>query len=370
MTYLLNSTTTPEPGTHAIVIGVGKYLPNRWNLSDLDSAIPSANAFVDWLLSDARQPHANPVAPLLSVELLASPVAGQLRRADVHGNMLDIELATMHNVEAAIQRWYLKGNQDLNSRLIFYFCGHGINRGEFQFLLLEGFAGPECFAYRNFGIHFSEFASGMELCKARKQVYFLDCCRDQPVASTTTLAPLGKSIIDFDLSLKQTNIPRDWPAICASAVGQAAFGQGVNVSQFTKALIKALQECGWEDRNNPWQDWCVESDSLARFITELLVYEELVRGAPRQDAQNIGSSSGFVFHFPPPGTIPRVPLLIGSAHPSVSVDGMPLAPRAAGSAYWEVQLPATQTCTIVASNGAVVTTKSIPLRPACKIVEL
>ena len=128
------------PGTHALVIGVGKYrhlrggeMPRKQNLGlgQIKSPPISAMAFADWLLSE----HQNPAAPAGSVELLLSPAQSYQLSS---GQSIYIESATMANVEAAFFRWYEHCTAHNDNVAIFYFCGHGVKKTDL-FLLPRGF---------------------------------------------------------------------------------------------------------------------------------------------------------------------------------------------------------------------------------------
>lgn len=373
MTYLKQSTGR-EPATHALVIGVGKYEPNGWNLSDLPCTINSANAFAQWLLKSYR----NTAGELDSVDLLWSPAGPAQNARNEAGNEVAIETASMQNVAAAVARWFVLCDQSFDNHGIFYFCGHGLQKGVSKYLLTDGFDAPGNLSIAGDAIDFSNFALGMERCKARKQTYFIDACRNTPQKSLAISTQLGRAIVDPDYSKIATTLPRDWPAIFAAAEGQSAFGADGTISRFTSALLSALEGGGWDDRDAPWQQWQVRTDTLVHYICQLLKYEEDVHGAPPQLARNAGDSAGFVFHEPAPGQFPRVPLLVGceaeqnnaTTHFRIMRSGNELTNRKPIANNWELMLDAAPDYVIQATNGAVTVQKDVALRPACKIARL
>src|SRR5947199_9944041 len=82
MTLLLDKSS--KPGTHAVVIGIGRYpwlvggkakprFAQNDGMAQLTSPPASARAFATWLL----ETYENPEAPLVSLDLLLSDAKGQ-----------------------------------------------------------------------------------------------------------------------------------------------------------------------------------------------------------------------------------------------------------------------------------------------------
>jgi len=375
MTFLLRD-PAPGPGTHAIVIGAAKYEPSSWQLSNLDPAIHSARAMSAWLMAEARHPAAMPHAPLKSVELLISSPTGPITINDVNDKPVIIEAATMMNLERAVQRWFDLGNQDYGSQMIFYFCGHGLQKGLSKYLLLEGFADPLALSVAGDAIDFDAFALGMERCRARRQIYFLDCCRSISDKALSIPTTLGKALVDPDYSLVANAVPRDWPVYCAAAGGQQAFGANGQPSRFTSALLKALRGCAWNLRGNCRQ---VAADSLATYVDQLLKFEEAARFVPAQSARRAGESVDFPLFEAPPGANPvPLPVLIGCTDATelsgtsftVTGTGIPTKQRLPKNEEWELELPEGATYILDAQNAGV--KKSLPFGvcPACQIVRI
>ncbi len=172
--------------THAIIIGVGHYphleggptpRRNTLDLKQLTSPPHSALAIAKWL----KATYDNPEAPLATVEILVSKGAKKIRIPNERGERVTVEQASMANARAAILRWVDRANARRDNVTVFYFCGHGVAAGLFSGLLLEDF-GADHGGMRLLenvidleGLHL-----GMDLCRARRQVYFIDACRNTP----------------------------------------------------------------------------------------------------------------------------------------------------------------------------------------------
>ncbi|HEV2292272.1 MAG TPA: caspase family protein [Tepidisphaeraceae bacterium] len=374
MTYILDPPNpTPAPATHALVIGVGKYMPNTWQLPDLGSPPLSAEAFARWMLTEYR----NPLAPLASMEVLWSPPAAPAPFARPGASQVQVDAATLTNVEQAIGRWFALCHQSVDNVAVFYFCGHGVKRGLDSWLLLEGFAGPAKLNLDD-ALKFTDFLLGMDKCLARKQIYFIDSCRDTPAAANNVQVNFGRTIVTPDRSATP-GVLRDVAGL-VSAADRSAFGANNEVSRLTQALLIALRGAGWDDRTHPWTEWLVSTDTLVTYVNALLQYEEQVRGAPFQRVQSLPDSANIIFHYPAPGTMPTVPLLIGlNAQPypaptafAVSRGGAVVAQRPPMPADWEPapQLEVAHDYVVSATSGGQTVQKPVVLRPACRIERL
>src|SRR5689334_23030709 len=115
-----------DPGTHALVIGVGKYpnllggetpVANADGMRQLSSPPLSARAVATWLLAEFRDDD----RPLASLSLLLSEDAPTPFSNPKTGASHDVGVATIENIVAAIKAWKALGDSDFGNRLIFYF---------------------------------------------------------------------------------------------------------------------------------------------------------------------------------------------------------------------------------------------------------
>src|SRR5437867_1912389 len=107
-------TTAAKPGTHALVIGVGRYpwlvggkgkptFAENDGMAQLTSPPASARAFATWLLES----YENPQSPLASVDLLLSDSKSQTFK--MGSKSVAVDSATFANVAPAIKAWAIRG---------------------------------------------------------------------------------------------------------------------------------------------------------------------------------------------------------------------------------------------------------------------
>ncbi|HWE94632.1 MAG TPA: hypothetical protein VG269_11770 [Tepidisphaeraceae bacterium] len=252
------------------------------------------------------------------------------------------------------------------------------DKGSNQYLLLNGFAAPLRRAVDRDAVDFAAFSTGMAMCKARKQVYFLDACRSTPAVAINTGGQLGSQFTQIQFDQLPDGV-RHWLAIYSSAESEKSFGMAGAPSVFTEALIECLRSAAWDDMDGPWESWNVNSDTLSTFIARLLEFRSKLRGLPVQTPMRWGSGNRLVIHRPKDGERPTVPLLVGcdqSDHNPMATfeiarDGNVVTSRAPPVADdWEVSLPAYPEYIVTGKNGANTVQKKISLRPACVTARL
>lgn len=254
--------------THALVIGVGDYPHRPFGLKNLSSPPKSAAMFLNWLTDN----HNNPSAPLGTVELLRSPA----EPATIRGVETTHDTATISNVQLAFDNWYDRCDQSADNVAIFYFSGHGLERGVDRILLAEDAGGSK--NRTSYGaFNFTLTYLGLQECKANVQCFIIDACRD-------TNAKLA-NLIDEPSALKAANgravERRDAPILEATVGGRQAFGEVDTPTRFTEALVNALSGPGARLLNG---QWVIEFDQLAQTIDLLLQ----VPGAPEQHCSREG----------------------------------------------------------------------------------
>lgn len=297
---------TAGPGTHALVVGVGRYphlvdgdgprFKDHSGMGQLTSAPVSARAFADWLVGSFR----SPTHPLCSLELLISdsqPVTYQPPRPGADPQA--VEPATFSNFEAAVLRWYDRLNTSADNRAVVYFCGHGIAAGLQTTLLLEDF-GDVPHAVLRRALDFNRFYVGMDSCAARTQCFFIDACR---VASPTLFRKdsYGESILDPDK--KHRTPARLAPAFFSALPGTAAYGRPGRPSLYTSALLKAMGGPGAVLRESTWE---IQPSALSLALWRLLKAEAARYGATQ--ACSADHVSDFPLHELP--GLPDVPVTV------------------------------------------------------------
>ncbi len=267
--------------THALVIGVGAYahLPGgsgplflkHEGLSQLSSPPHSAREVATWLLSRYR----NDANPLATLELLISDDLNSgfvLPDGEVVGS---VERATFQNVRDAIrQRWFARGDANQEHMLIFFFCGHGVSRGQVTSLLMEDFGSWDRHPLEQ-AIDFRQFCNGMDKCAARRQVYFIDSCRKaSPALIEEYDNYTGEAIIPGSAFYSSAGA-RYTATYYATVPDESAYGRPEQASVFTEALLKAMDGIGSEETDD---GWLVSTVSLQNGLDELM--RRMLRDAP------------------------------------------------------------------------------------------
>lgn len=343
MTLVINQLgqASQGPHMHALVIGVGAYTNAGWGVEPLDSAGRSALAMAQALVGTFG---ANPQWQLGTLDLLVS-VPGTTATFDAQV----VEAPTIDNVLAAIQRWFVRCSASEDDLAIFYFAGHGVEKGLTASLLLQEF-GRNALNIGDDALNLGDFSLGMDNCKARQQLFISDACRTTPPQLTNLLAPLGRAGVAPTSGHQAFIKDRDHLVLKSTAPTRASYGADGQPSRFTRALIKALEGAAWEDTRQPWTRWTLSSERLHIAVNHLLGMEEKHMMLSPQRAYVGGNFAGFVLR--ESQSPPRVPVYIRCAPPrstydaafTVRASGGHTAQRAAGfDETWELALDASQT---------------------------
>ena len=300
------------PRAHALVMGVGCYphlengitpRPDTMGLGQLTSPPVSALRIAEWLKNDYN----NPAAQLGTLNLLVSDPAGTVEFTDDNGQQVEVETAKMANAEAAVKKWATAANEELGNFALLYFCGHGVSAGINNGLLMEDFgADHDDLALLENAIDIDNLHLAMDGVRARKQVYFIDACRNTPraIAERAGRGSLGKSILDPMIRQGRYG-GRDAPMFFACLPSHRAYGLGQDLSLFTRALLETLNGAGSVKRGGTWT---VRTDTMLSALNETLRWQGPRHGLPAQPAY-LDHSSGFALHaLRDP---PRVPVSIG-----------------------------------------------------------
>ncbi len=284
------------PRLHALVIGVGEYehlgpgvlKPSNFlsGLQPLTTTVPAARRIVQWL----EREYQNPACPLGSIEVVLSPKE-TMTRAD--GSNVNSGAATMAETKQAFDDWYARCNQDEGSIAFFYFAGHGISTIS-QFLLLSDFGNPDLPDEWENCIDFSGMKSGMIKCKADTQLYFIDACRDAPIAALTKKNPHGRPLAGGSTFLDTVDLSI---AYYAASEGRAAHGKDGEETYFCKALITCLNGAGAR-KPLPWRvNTAALSYALGSVIEEMASVTNLPLTCECPVLKPV------TFHYPPKGAV-------------------------------------------------------------------
>ena len=265
---LVHLEETGFPGTHALVIGIGKY-PHliggeeqaRFTdgMRQLSSPPVSARAFAEWMIQDYNFPGKQ----LASLSLLLSEATPRLFLNPKTGQSYDVAIAGIDSLLTAVQEWKARGNSSPDNRLIFYFCGHGISESDDVALLAADFNGDDDNPL-NQALDLRQLMLGLNRCQASEQVFFIDACRS---SSDTLLSRSGMYAgqVPFLPGVR----PAEWPRrlslpYYATLAGEMSHAIPDRVSLFTDALLRGLRGVG---SDNPEEDvWWVNTSRLQEAI--------------------------------------------------------------------------------------------------------
>lgn len=303
------------PATHALVVGVGEY---PWliggteqanaalaeGMGQLSSPPASARAITDWLLGS----HADPTAPLATIDLLLSAADGEQSYRPEGGDTVAVDMAEKEALVAAIRAWRTRCDSHPGNVALFFFCGHGVGRG-FDLALLARDFGAEPEQPFDHSIWFEGMKEAMRSCAATRQLYFVDACRVHSRNLMEDYAARLDSVMrvrtPFTIGLRQSTY-------YATTSGAPAFGRPGRPSLFTENLIKGLRGLGANDARG---EWWIETTGLQRALTGLA--DEFASEDDRGlQAPTSGEQVSFDFHRL--NGPPVVPLYL---HPSWTEEG-------------------------------------------------
>jgi hypothetical protein len=285
-----------SPRLHAFVVGVGDYRhlglgavkPSKFltGLAPLTTTTPAAKRIARWLETQYR----NDGCKLGSIELLLSPTES-VKRAD--GSDVAIDEATMPNVDAAFKRWFDRCNAQKGNIAFFYFAGHGISTIS-QFLLPADFGNPDFLDDWKNCVDFTGMKGGMAKCAAQTQVFFVDACRDAPIAALLQKNPHGEPLVT---STFQDKVGLS-AAYYASSEGRQAFGRDGEETFFCKALIMCLEGVAARKAGPKWR---IDAASLGFALNSVMDAMAATENLPLTSECHI--QMPVPLHFPDDGAV-------------------------------------------------------------------
>jgi hypothetical protein len=256
---------------HALVAGVGAYTylkggvrpsagwPGEY-LGQLTSPPRSAEAVGRWLL---RMQTTDPVKPLGSLEMVVSPSLRLVTGPDDGARVdVEVEAATLNRLQKSLDRWYKRCDSNQENVALFYFAGHGIQTDTLTLLMED--AGKNRLRFFDQAFDFNGLYESMAWCGAEVQCYFVDACRTRPEQDKWRKVK-PRQLIHAEFKI----LYRDAPMIFSTVEGQAAYGRRGECTEFTTALLEALDRCGAE-RSMHEGTWQVTTESIGKAIRALL----------------------------------------------------------------------------------------------------
>jgi hypothetical protein len=248
-----------RPRTCVLVIGVGAYphlkggsgprAARTYNLGQLSSPAVSAARFTDWL----QDGFSNPRAPVGTIDVLISPLDPAAAPAQTP--------ATSGEVQDAFKAWLTECNTHPDNIAWFYFCGHGVRKGDDLALLLSDF-GRGANSWSG-ALDFNETWARMRSAPgARTQLFFIDACQDTPAELANEGTPEMLVPVGAPLAARGRNAV----ALYAVEPGQQAGGARAEVSHFTQVVLEALGGKGAEVLRD---SWVVQAHTIGNAIFNL-----------------------------------------------------------------------------------------------------
>jgi hypothetical protein len=250
-----NRNAVQGAGVHALIVGVSDYLnlpdfddPPReatWSLNKLTSAALSAFAMFEEIKQD------NLRLPLKSVRLLLSPHPVEIAANPAVANT-GAGRANRAAFETDARDWRKDAKSNPEDMTVFFFSGHGIQRGpEEGVLLLEDFLGADepplakCFEIGDIKNGMAPSPSFPNI--ALTQFYFVDACLTRPETQKKFVDPQVPEVFGAELNVVDR---REAPVMFSTVDGAIALGREGKPSHFSEALTLALRDAA----ENPQPD--------------------------------------------------------------------------------------------------------------------
>ncbi|HEV7409517.1 MAG TPA: caspase family protein [Bradyrhizobium sp.] len=255
------ATVKNEPGVHLLIVGVSQYvnLPDHddiareetWFLNKLTS--PALSAFKIYQFLTANNALA---LPLKTARLLLSPSQLEVNNAPALATA-GAGRANRAAFEADALDWREDAKTNPKDMTIFYFSGHGMQRGpDDGVLMLEDFLAPGGKLNKCFEV--SDIKAGMAPSEtfpdiALTQFYFVDACMAREAVQTKFVSLTVPEVFSAELNV----VDKRWAPIIFSAVdGAVSLGLNGKPSHFSEALTLALERGAEEavelDGNTVW----------------------------------------------------------------------------------------------------------------------
>jgi hypothetical protein len=316
--------------------GSGDKLDDDMGLGQLTSPPMSAMAVAKFFLEEYEI--SGNEATLGSVEMVLSP--SQKFKFSRSGSKL-VKAATLENITSSFDRWYERCNCHERNIAIFYFCGHGIQRGNLL-LPAEDFGKTRHRPFEH-AIEFDETWRGMSSCAASIQCFFPDTCREVKRQALSELGSGTAKALAAANAYKQGH--RDALVVYATGFGQQAFGMPDRASNYSEALLLALRgRAGKRDSGR----WVITTCSLGDGMLAGMQHLSQRPEVPEQQLRVGGEAAGGVLRVltdPPvlPATVSCVPLAanrVASLNVSSIVGRQQQWTRTPAPEPWHLELPA------------------------------
>lgn len=273
LVFLDGAHPTDHPGTHVLILGVGKYQhgkglgasPVGGDLRQLTSPPISARAIADWFIESFR----NQEKPLVSLSLLISEQQSQgyTPPRPVRPAVFNPPEVTLANVKLATRAWTERLSSHQDNMAVFYFCGHGASLGQQAALLLDDFGEPG--AEFDGAIDFNILLGTMKNSPAIQQVYLLDCCRTNADDLYQNEPSIGSRVVSVASFQRGHTTPPHQFILFPTIDGEEAFGIKDEISAFSSSIIDALSFAAADISTGIWR---TTTGNLLSAVDQLVRY--------------------------------------------------------------------------------------------------
>ena len=310
--------TSPGPGLHALVVGVGNYRVGTGDPLELGAAVPSAIAIARWLYAT----YVSDAAPLRSLEVLLSPpgrsgdartsltLAASARRpavsVDVEPAALGVARSTDDvaplGVGAALRRWFDRAHASADDVALLYLCGRGAEIGGDPHFFCEHLETPTADGAPPGAVNLRQLVADMASCLARKHLLLFDCGRAAPSWDAVPEHPGSSPLVDRGDLLPPGTGPLRTACVYAVPPGCGVEGRDPTMTGFARGLLEIFRgpACCVE-RSTP-QRAVVSTRSIVSAVDDLCD-AGVLPGAVAPWMELFGR---FDFHAPPTPEVPVV----------------------------------------------------------------
>ncbi|WFU24401.1 hypothetical protein QA649_41515 [Bradyrhizobium sp. CB1717] len=274
-----------RPGTHVIAIGIGTYdylkggsgplTKHHLDLEQLSSPPVSARAIATWFIQhfDCSE------LPLASVSLvLSEPQPASFDKGNL--GLRIVPNGTIKDVGDAIAAWIERADVDPKSRVILYFCGHGLSGGTQNLYLMRDY-GQDKNDPMSGALNYTNFVLGLECRIPSTQFLLFDACRSTPeIAEWNQQGGQRIFAVDRDIRLG-INEPMQQCPVFSTEIDRKALGRPDEPSLCASAFILALRGASAKKEG---QDWYVTTHRMVEALTDLQNQALVGAGSLQQNA--------------------------------------------------------------------------------------
>ncbi len=288
-----------QPSAHAFVIGVSAYpgLPEpdadgedeTFGMRQLTAAAATAAQIADWLLENGD----SLPRPLATIRLLLAPTGSE--QARMPAIAAGAGEPTLDGFLTAADAWRADAATSRDSLTFFFFAGHGMQGPSAdEVLVLKDFAqspGGKLRMTVTTGSLIDGMAPRAQFPDiARRQLYFIDACRDRPDAVRAYEVMQATDVFDRGETLKDD---RDAPQYYGAVPGAQARSRPGTTTLFGGELLRCLRgAAGAREEDRP--GWHVSVGSLARALKILERRAQLIDREISFDPRSVGDPSASI----------------------------------------------------------------------------